>query len=253
MSNKIDFIVINYHTVPYIELTVKSIHKYVNNPFNIFVINNGENLSEDNDFTKLTEIYKDDDKVNILKGVEQVSDPNGEWYNCKIDGRRVSIASKNKCIAQNIGIEAGDGDYICLLDSDAIFLNEWTDKILPMLEDNIFVSHKWEGQIAIAREQFMIYKREVMLKHNLQPNIDYKDCSGYLTYFAVQNDYKFKILENSFNNPSLKRKHVLSLPGGEQAFVDNIHFLYHYARGSTRDKNYVTLWLDQVSNYLGEK
>jgi len=256
-KNKIDFIIINFYTIPFIELTVKSIFKYVDCSFKIYIINNGENEKVDSDYHKLKEIYKEEDSVVVLPGIEQkLIDPTSEndmrGFICKIDGRKVSIASKNKVLAQNIGIECGNGKYICLLDSDAVFLDKWIDKILPLLESNLFISHRWEPSIEIAREQFMIYKRNEMEQYNLQPNIHYKDCSGYLTYFCIQNNLNFKILDNSYNNSQLKSEHILDVPCGEQAFINKIPFLYHYGRGSTRDNTYVDIWIDKVTNYFNK-
>jgi hypothetical protein len=132
-------------------------------------------------------------------------------------------------------------------------LNEWTGGILPLLEDNFFVSAMWRGDLNIARDQFLIYEREKFESVRLIPDCSVGDTSGNITYYARDNNLKFHICSNSadpWGDISLKRFHVLGLPHGEQIFVNGTPFLYHYGRGSARDKSLYNLWVEKTTKYL---
>ena len=51
-----------------------------------------------------------------------------------------------------MGIDLSKSKYICHIDIDSLFLREWENDILPLLETNLFVSHG-ESK-GIAREYF---------------------------------------------------------------------------------------------------
>ena len=41
----------------------------------------------------------------------------------------------------------GSGDYVSFIQSDVVFLNKWTDDVLPLLEENEFVCYGWRYDI----------------------------------------------------------------------------------------------------------
>ena len=41
-------------------------------------------------------------------------------------------------------MKVGKRKYVCCMDNDRIFLNEWTSDIIPMLEKYLFVSNRWD-------------------------------------------------------------------------------------------------------------
>ena len=70
---------------------------------------------------------------------------------------------------------------------------------------------------------------------------------------VVDNKENVIILENSLWNSSLKEKHLLKLRGGQQAFIGDKPFFYHYGRGSTRGDEHYGEWVTEVAKYLKVK
>ena len=90
---------------------------------------------------------------------------------------------------------------------------------------------------------FWLMKRELMEKHELYPNCDYRDIWGNLTYFAQQNGYDFYICKNSYWNQKQRRnygidleyvsewhisnkEHVIDIYDAEQAWINDKPFLF---------------------------
>jgi len=231
----IDFLIVSFKRLDYINLAVESIHKYVKFPYKITIIDNG------NEFEELENLFKSNDKVNILKGPQK-----GIW-------KKPGDGSKNHSAALTLGMKETQGDYVCFLDYDAVFLNEWVDEILPLLDENLFVSNRFDR--GIAREMFMIFKRDDFKKHNLYPDVTYVDSAGNITKFALDNNLPFIILGNSCfdENGNFKRMselHLLDLPHGEQVYINDTPFFYHYGRGATRDEDIYQKWIIEVKKYL---
>ena len=141
------------------------------------------------------------------------------------------------------------------MDYDCVFLNNWTEHILPLTDSNFFVSAMWRDDLKIARDQFFIYERSKFDEVNLMPDCSIGDTSGNVTHFAVQNSLGFYICKNSSNwgDESLRKHHLLNLEKGEQIWVNSIPFLYHYNRGSSKDDYLFNCWLEEVEKYLGDK
>ena len=235
----------------YINIFINSIEKYTDYPHKIYVVTDIRNDNEQEFFDKLTEYYDKNDKVTIVESTNKEDDREG-FAPCKLDDRMVGKPSFYKSEAYETGINVSNGRYICLLDYDLVFLNEWTKHILPLLENHFFVSAMWRADLGIARDQFFIYKREEFEKHNLVPNCDIGDTSGNVTHFAFDKKLRFYICENSsdFGDLSLRSKHVLAVNHGEQMFVNGIPFLYHYGRGSARDEVLYNDWIEKTTKYL---
>jgi hypothetical protein len=249
----IDFNIINFYGIDYIKVLIDSIHKYTDLDYTIYIINNGDNKSIESDYQKLVDEYKEDSRIVILKGEDQdkeVKAEEGAIHRCKIDGRMVSEGSMVKVLAQQKSWKAGNREYICSIDYDAIFLNNWTEELLPLLSENIFVSY-FRYDLNIARDQFMIMKRENLEKYNLYPNLDYMDTSGNITYTCNKLKLNYKILLDSFSSRQLRNQHVLDLANGEQIHSPSLKpIVYHFGRGGSRDVSYKQLWLEKAKQYL---
>ena len=286
----IDFVVISHCKADYVNLLVKSIHKYVNDiDYTIYVVNNY--VDEEVERKELEEIFKGDDSIQIVKGADQSSTTvigaggefrqhSRDWVG-KIDGCRVAAGSKYGEWGFDAGLRVGDREYVCALDNDAIFLNEWVDDIIPLLDDNLFVSNRWDPgtlfnwvknnipKLGMARPMFWLMKRDNMEKYNLYPNTDYRDLWGNITYFAQQNGHNFFILPNSYWNDQTRKRyniafkdiepwykpnteHLLDIPYGEQAWIGDKPFFFHQTRGAYRATSALNEWLEKAGGYLNE-
>jgi len=234
-STMIDFLIVSFKRIEYVELAVQSIHKYVTHPHKVTVIDNGNELKE------LTDIFKDDELVDVIEGPQK-----GIW-------KKSGDGSKNHSAALTVGMEYTNNEYICFFDYDAVFLNEWVDDILPLLDESFFVSNRFDR--GIAREMFMIFKRKEFKRHNLNPDVSHVDSAGNITKYADENDLPYIILGNScFDSKGVfERKselHLLDLPHGEQVYINDTPFFYHYGRGATRDEETYQKWIDEAKKYL---
>jgi len=256
----IDFVIVIFYRFEHAQIIVDSIKKYVKDiPYTIHIINNGINEGKGNGYDILYNMFRDEPSVRIHKGLEQGRESNLDPVNhkkCKIDGRMVSIGSWAQAEAMTIGTKLGDKEYICYLDGDIVFLNEWVEHILPLMEDNIFVSDKWRTDLNTHCCQFTLVKRDLVEneylyeKDDLYPNIHYKDTAGMLGHYGVEKDKPFIVLKNSYNDKSLQSQHLLNLNHGEQAWINNIPFFYHYGRGSQRENHLHDEWVVEVNKYL---
>ena len=143
--------------------------------------------------------------------------------------------------------------------SDVVFLNKWTDDVLPLLEENEFVCYGWRYDIDQANlPQWSVMKRSLFDSDllydegDLYPNIHYKDTLGLLSLWAREKNKKFFICKNSGHggDRSLVREHVLNIPNGEQGWINDTPFVYHYGRGTTRADDLKSSWIKAVSEYL---
>ena len=50
----------------------------------------------------------------------------------------------------------------------------------------------------------------------------------------------------------LKKYHVLDLPHGEQGWINDKPFVYHYGRGTSRGEHLKKLWIKKITEYLGK-
>tara|TARA_Y100000004_G_scaffold187212_1_gene239702 strand:- start:126 stop:923 length:798 start_codon:yes stop_codon:yes gene_type:complete len=256
----IDFIVVVFYRFEHAEIITKSIKKYVKNiPYTIHIVNNGINEGENNGYDILSDMFKDEPSVKIHKGLEQAQDSNSKdpnTYKCKIDGRMVSIGSWAQAKAMTIGVRESDREYICYLDGDIVFLNEWVDDVLPLMENNIFVTDKWRDDLNTHCCQFCLVKRDLIEnnylyeKDDLYPNIHFKDTAGMLGHYGVVRNESFVILKNSYNDRSLNPQHLLNLKHGEQAWINDTPFFYHYGRGSQRSDSLHDEWVEETNKYL---
>ena len=250
-NDNIDMIITAVGRIKYVNILIESIDKYTEYPHKIYVVTDVRNDKEKKFFDELNEYYEDNEKVTIVESTNKDDDREG-FAPCKVDGRLVGKPSFYKSEAYETGINVSNGRYICMLDYDVVFLNEWTKHILPLLKDNFFVSAMWRADYGIARDQFFIYDRETFEKCDLVPNCDVSDTTGNVTHYALNNNKSFYICENSsdFGDLGLRSKHVLNLRHGEQIFICDIPFLYHYGRGSAREEFLYNDWIEKTTQYL---
>tara|TARA_Y100001937_G_scaffold95871_1_gene130260 strand:+ start:9496 stop:10371 length:876 start_codon:yes stop_codon:yes gene_type:complete len=284
----IDFVVISHCKADYVNLLVKSIRKFVSEiDYDIYIVNNF--VDEKNELKELNDFFSDNDDIHIVKGVDQsettVIGNNGEfrqqsqdWVG-KIDGCRVAAGSKYGEWGFEKGLKVGQREFVCALDNDAIFLDKWVDDILPLLDENLFISNRWDpgnlfrearnnkSELGMARPMFWIMKRKEMEDNELYPNNDYRDLWGNITYYAQQNDKNFKILKNSYWNPQMRNRynislkdieqyhmsndeHLLDIPYGEQAWINDRPFFFHQTRGAYRGIEALNEWKEKAGGYL---
>jgi len=252
-NDNIDIIITVVGRIQYLNLLIQSISKYTEYPYKIYIVVDVRNEKEKNFFDELQNHYKELDNVYIVKSKNKDDDRDG-FAPCTGDGRMVGKPSFYKSLAYETGIEVSNGKYVCMLDYDIIFLNKWVEYILPLTEEHFFVSAMWRDDLKIARDQFFIYKREKFDEVNLIPDCSIGDTTGNVTHFAQDNNLSFYICENSstYGDWSLREKHILDLQYGEQIFINDIPFLYHYGRGSVREIELYEKWIDVVGKYLKE-
>ena len=239
----------------YLKHLLKSINKFTNYPYKIHIVTDVRNEEEQTLFDELKDSFSDREDVFLLKSINKNKDINDVWVYTEKDKRRVGVSSINKSLAYETGIRNSSGKYVCLLDYDCVFLNEWTEMILPLTEKYFFVSAMWRGDLNIARDQFFIYKRNKFEDINLMPDCTIGDTSGNVSHYAIENNLEFYICKNSssWGDKSLTKEHLVDLGRGEQIWVDSVPFLYHYGRGSSKDDYWFDLWNKEVGKYLEDK
>ena len=279
--DQIDFVTVVYKRVIYAKLIHESIKKYVNYPYTYYIVNNGDNTENSLELKKLNELFKDEPNVVIVKGVQQVNQDDGScvpaqskgkypqsyfienygWDGySKYDRRALGFGSWLQAEGMTIGTKRGNGKYICQIEHDIVFLSEWVDYILPLLEENYFVSYSWRHDIDQAlTPQFSVIKRETIEnnfykeKDDLYPNCHYKDTYGLLSLWTRENNLPYLILPSSGNDSSLLPYHTLKFKHGDEGFINGIPYIHHAGKGSARSQDIVNQWIDEVSKYLNIK
>jgi hypothetical protein len=222
----IDFIINVYEKRSYLRMLVDSIHKYTKDiPYTINIVNcwHGGEKGKNSSFAELNEMFGEDTAVNIIEGFDQtdttVVQSNGSVGQ---DGNKLLVETDdgNKMAAGGLytvpsirkAMDATNQKYMCVLDADLIFLNEWVEGITALAEKYFFVSNRWDpGAIfttsskrapeeGIAKNMFWFMKREHCVKNDLYPNCRYKDLGGNMTLFAQENDLPFIVLKNTYWN-----------------------------------------------------
>ena len=252
----IDFIVVSYYKPEYIKILVESIKKYVHCEYLVTVVANEKTSSDE--YKELVNFYDGNSDVQVIEGTNQLSfEERGgmegvKWTTDSL-GNKIGPGSRNHGRGLTIGMKNTNNKYVCFLDVDTVFLNEWVDDILPLLEESFFVSNRYDK--GIAREMFMIFKREDFKKYDLYPDTSYVDNAGNITKHALDNKLSFVVLKNSafgFDGSYIgdKSEHILDLPHGEQVYINDTPFFYHYGRGATRDDTSYKLWVSETKKYL---
>tara|TARA_R110001606_G_scaffold376613_2_gene535361 strand:+ start:1026 stop:1814 length:789 start_codon:yes stop_codon:yes gene_type:complete len=230
----IDFILVNYFSEDLAKIAVESIYKFTKSSFNVLLIDNSKDKS------LLKNKFKNFNKDNfyLIDGYNQETPEerfknglNGiTWYNT--EGGKYGPGSLYHNKAFNIGIDLCKSKYICHVDIDSLFLKEWEEDILPLLETNLFVSHG-ESK-GIAREYFLIWKKEEFEKHNLKPDLSYVDTCGNLTKFSKDNNISFHVCKNTAFRKDKIEKHIIKINAGTQSYTPNgSPFHYHLGRGTS--------------------
>jgi|TARA_R110002073_G_scaffold119797_1_gene261377 hypothetical protein len=274
----IDFVTVVYKRINYAKLIYESIKKYVDYPYKFYVVNNGDNSKDSAELKSLKKMFAGEDNVIVINGIQQVNQDDGvcvppmpnqkysqqyfidnygwDGYS-KYDKRPLGFASWLQAEAMSIGTKIGNGKYVCQVEHDVIFLNKWVNDILPLLDNNSFVSYAWREDIDQAlTPQWSVLKRKTIENNfyrepgDLYPNCHYKDTYGLLSLWAREFNKPYVILENSFENRSLKSKHVLDVPFGEEGFINGVPFMHHGSRGAIRSEDHYNMWVSESSKYL---
>ena len=277
----IDFVTVVFKRLDYVKIIHESIKKYVDYPYKYYIVNNGDNSESSVELKHLKEMFEGEEHVVIVEGIHQINQDDGfcnpaipnqkypqqyfiENYGwdgySKYDRRALGFGSWLQAEGMTIGTKKGNGKYICQVEHDVVFLNKWVDDILPLLENNSFVSYSWRYDIDQAlTPQWSILKRETIENNfykepgDLYPNCHYKDTYGLLSLWAREHNQPYVILENSGNDTKLKSKHALDLNFGDEGFIDGVPFMHHGGRGAARSIDYYKKWKDEVTKYLGIK
>jgi len=286
----IDFVVNVYEKREYLKLLVHSIHKYTKGiEYKIHIVNSWYG-DEKPGLDLLNEMFGDDEKVSIIKGFDQTATTivqkdgavrqQSEEFIGKIDGNRKQIGSKYTSDGLTLGIKSGEYEYVCLLDADVILLNEWVEDALPLAEDYFFIANRWDpGNLfkecsnnipekGMCKTMFFFSKRAIYEENNLYPNIDYRDSAGNLTYFAEENDKEYYVMRNTHWNAErrsvrnidyehvkkyhIDAKHLLDIPYGEQAYINDIPIVFHQNRFLYNRIEKNNDWVTEASKYLNE-
>ena len=274
----IDFVTVIYKRTDYAKLVHESIKKYVDYPYKFYVVNNGDNSEDSIELKLLRKMFDGEEDVIVVEGIQQVNQDDGvcvppksnqkypqqyfidnygwDGYS-KYDKRPLGFASWLQAEAMTLGTKLGNGRYICQVEHDVVFLNKWVDDIVPLLENNSFVSYCWRHDIDQAlTPQWSILKRETIENNfyeepgDLYPNCHYKDTYGLLSLWAREYNQPYVILKNSLEDKSLKSKHVLNVPFGEEGFINGVPFMHHGSRGAIRSEDHYEIWISEVSKYL---
>ena len=274
----IDFVTVIYKRTDYAKLVHESIKKYVDYPYKFYVVNNGDNSEDSIELKLLRKMFDGEEDVIVVEGIQQVNQDDGVYVPAKsnqkypqqyfidnygwdgyskYDKRPLGFASWLQAEAMTLGTKLGNGRYICQVEHDVVFLNKWVDDIVPLLENNSFVSYCWRHDIDQAlTPQWSILKRETIENNfyeepgDLYPNCHYKDTYGLLSLWAREYNQPYIILKNSFEDRSLKSKHILNVNFGEEGFINGVPFMHHGGRGAVRSIDYYEIWISEVSKYL---
>ena len=279
MKDSIDFVTVVYKRFDFARLIHESIKKYVDYPYTYYIVCNTNLVDKNDHLSQLHEMFKDEANVVIVTGIEQINaddgiyvpGKSGEKYNqqyyidtygfdgkTKYDGRMLGFASWLQSEGMSIGVRRGTGKYICHVEHDCVFLNDWVNELLPLLKENVFVSYQWRHDIDQAlTPQFSIMERATIENNyfkeedDLYPNCHYKDTYGLLSLWAREKNQPFYICKNSTEDRSLKSFHALDF-NGDEGFINDKPFIHHGGRGATRTDDYYHTWIDIVTKYLKE-
>ena len=298
-KKSIDFVCVAYAMRlpwmrPYVQNLITSIHKYVKNiDYKIYLVYNY--ISNDinfpggdgkNELEVLQEMFKDDNKVILIKGVDQSSSTQikngqfGQWGGKGVygkDGLHHGMSTVYHTEGLTIGIKEGISQYVCTCDPDLTFINEWVDDLLPLTNKYFFISNRWmPGQIyknppeeGRGEAVFMLTKRSNFKDNNLYPNYDYRSTAGNITRFAQQNNLEFLILKNNFwrhsycnrwkipykqMDPWRETREYLKLEqfkdDYEEAWVKDKAIIVHQVQHSLYGKDKNLLWSRLIKEYL---
>ena len=222
----IDFILVNYYSEDYARIVVESIYKFTKSDFNIILVDNSQDKS------LLKNKFKNYKKKNlfIIDGFEQESPSEKFSKPIKMNptkGGQYGPGSLYHNKAFNLGIKLCQSKYICHLDIDSLFLTNWENDILPLLEQNLFIAS--EMSRGIAREYFIIWDRLKFKNYNLLPDLSWVDTCGNLTKFANDNQLPF-IVTRKLSNGEYYHYHL-----GRGTSLE------HYGQGN-RKQEYIKKW-----------
>ena len=291
----VDFVIVSCYgenKIDYTKYNVESINRYWKSiEHTIYITVNYYN--KDREINAHKEVFKNQDNVVILEGVDQSATPihhshGGITHSVVrtglIDGCGIGSGGYYGADGTNIGVKAGNREYVCVLDQDVIFLNSHATELLKLLEKYKFVSNRWcPGSVfnyliksgtcdgtwedGMARIMLMLCKRELYDEIESENyvergiwktspyNCDYRDIGGQMTWYAKQKGYDWFILKNSYRDTFRKdnglwKENLLDYPWGEQAWLDEVPIFFHATQGGRRGMSEFNQWIREVRRYL---
>tara|TARA_R100001163_G_C5058704_1_gene195334 strand:- start:277 stop:1176 length:900 start_codon:yes stop_codon:yes gene_type:complete len=236
----VDFVIVSCYgenKIDYTKYNVESINRYWKSvEHTIYITVNY--YDKDREINAHKELFKNQDNVVILQGVDQSSTPihhdhggitHGYVRTGLIDGCGIASGGYYGSDGTNIGVKEGNREYVCVLDQDAIFLDSHATELLRLLDRYKFVSNRWcPGSVfdylvksgtcdgtwddGMARIMLMLCKRELYDEIESENyvergiwktspyNCDYRDIGGQMTWHAKQKGHDFFILKNSYRD-----------------------------------------------------
>jgi len=261
------YVVVNYTDMSEIERCKKLLHRYKN----VTVL---KGVDQSN--TTITNVHG---SITQKLGTNAPGYPIGVKYG-KIDNCEIAAGGWYGAWAINMGIKAGSSKYVCVLDHDTIFLNSYATKLLDNDYDTVkFISNRWcpasvfthiqsnEWEGGMARPMLLLCERslydEIAAAQYVENDIwtsspwncDYRDVGGQMTWYAEQKKYQFKILKNSYRDRfradnRLWEEHLIDIPYGEQAWLDDVPIFFHATRSGYRVTSAHEKWVYEVEKYL---
>ena len=262
------YIVVNYVDK---EIEMKAHYDLFGKQENIVILE-GEDQSSTTIVGKDGEFMQHTTRVGL---VDQCEIASGSWYGAW---------------ATNTGIKRGNREYVCVLDQDTVFLDSYVTELIKLLDEYKFIGNRWcPGSIfkksiqkgtcdgswedGIVRPMLFLCKRELYNEIELEKyvekdiwrsspwNCDYRDMTGNMTWYAKQKGYNWLVLKNSYrdgiqndglhrNYNDLWKEHLLDIPYGEQAWLDDTPIFFHATRGGYRGNTALNLWVREVEKYF---
>ena len=291
----VDFVIVSCYganKIDYTKYNVESISKYWESvEHTVYVVVNYYDKYVE--MKAHEELFKNQDNVVILEGVDQSSTPihhshggitHGFVRTGLIDGCEIASGGYYGSDGTNVGVKAGNREYVCVLDQDAIFLDSHATELLKLLEKYKFVSNRWcPGKIfkkpislgncdgtwddGMARIMLMLCKRELYDEIESENyvekgiwktspyNCDYRDIGGQMTWYAKQKGYEWFILKNSYRDTyrednGLWKENILDYQWGEQAWLDEVPVFFHATQGGRRGLSEFNQWIREVRKHL---
>ena len=213
-----------------------------------------------------------------------------------IDGHSVGAGSWYGAWAFNKALDEGNREYVLALHEDSVFLNSYATNLLKLIETNQykFISNRWcpgnvfpttigkpikyslktkinkgDDEGGMARCMLFLCKRdfydEIADQNYVEKGIwvsspwscDYRDMTGNVTWYALEKEYPFLILKNSYRDRfrpdnGLWKNHVLDITHSysEQAWLDEVPIWFHHGRGGYRTNSSLDEWITKVEKYL---
>jgi len=210
---KIDFVIVNWRSWQFVRLCVASILAYADRIGSIVIVDNTPTNPP-------------------IAGVRIYPNPHEHPYHDN---------------GLTYGVQQGDGDIVCLLDPDTVFLGEWVSGVVSLLQDNVFVSGRWEPAYHIARPHFLVIRRQDLERAG--STFSMPNTGKHITEYCQRKRLPFCILPNTYNNPELSKDMAYPDVHGEEVFLGDHPIFKHQGRGGLKGDR--SKWLGVFAKKFG--